>query len=284
MAVVFVGLGAACVADDSPTPAVADVSDAATMRHAVLHATAVSSRTTGVATPIQIQGQLIVWSGVERQALFDALGLWTPRSDNDACRILDEPLVDSADRQEHFEDKGPLWVSSRGVALLSSPRDLPSIGNHVEGAIYAAAGPVFDEHDPPPRLLIGFPGRADSPVWPVVVPPPVRIAQVAGVDPGTASRIPVSGSEEVPVDLASEAPVLEVMIRPASGVPWPVMDCRVLSSEAMILDPAEMERWFGDADLDVTVVSRQVIRSTMADSTPVDVIVEWRDHIVLDRH
>ena len=74
------------------------------------------------------------------------------------------------------------------------------------------------------------------------------------------------------------------MIRPASGVPWPVMDCRVLSSEAMILDPAEMERWFGDADLDVTVVSRQVIRSTMADSTPVDVIVEWRDHIVLDRH
>jgi hypothetical protein len=52
----------------------------------------------------------------------------------------------------------------------------------------------------------------------------------------------------------------------------------------MILDPAEMERWFGDADLDVTVVSRQVIRSTMEDSTPVDVILEWRDHIVLDRH
>jgi hypothetical protein len=45
-----------------------------------------------------------------------------------------------------------------------------------------------------------------------------------------------------------------------------------------------MERWFGDADLDVTVVSRQVIRSTMEDSTPVDVILEWRDHIVLDRH
>jgi hypothetical protein len=44
-----------------------------------------------------------------------------------------------------------------------------------------------------------------------------------------------------------------------------------------------MERWFGDVDLDLVVTSRQVIRSSMRDATPVDVIVEWRDQIVLER-
>jgi hypothetical protein len=248
-----------------------------------VHATAFSARTTGVATPIQIQGQLLVWSGVERQPLFDAMGLWTPRTDRDACRILEEPMVASPAREVQFEDMGPLWISAYGDARLVFPRELPSIDSGIDGLIYATAGPLFDEHLAADRLHIGFPGLADSPVWPVVVPPPVRITLVAGVDPGTASRMPVSGSEEIVVDVASEATILDILIRPASGAPWPIMECRVLSTESIVLDPAEMQRWFGNADLDLAVVSRQVIRSTMADATPVDVIVEWRDEIVLAR-
>ncbi len=281
--ILVAGLSAACAADEALTSTVSGVPDAGTTRHAVLHATASSSRTTGVATPIQIQGQLIAWSGVEHQALFDALGLWTPRTDHEACRILEEPRVDSPGLEVRFEDMGPLWLSARGETLLSSARELPSMGSRMAGVMYTTEGPVFDEHDVPVRLYLGFPGLADSPVWPVSVPAPVRIAQVAGADPGTASRVPVSGSEEVSVDLASEAEVLEVLIRPASGVPWPIMECRVLSAESMILDPSEMERWFGDVDLELVVMSRQVIRSSMRDATPVDVIVEWRDQIVLER-
>ena len=272
--------------DSEGTSAGPDAGDAPAQlsRHAVVHVTAVSSRTTGVPTHIQVQGQLVAWAGVERQPLFDALGLWTPRMDADACRILDEPVVEAPGLEVHFEDVGPLWLSAQGNAQLISPRTLPSVGSSIDGMIYAASGPVFDEHAAPGRLHIGFPGIADSPVWPVVVPSPVRIAQVDGVDPGTSSRIPVSGSEEVPVDLASEAAVLDVLIRPATGAPWPVMECRVLSTESMILDPAEMERWFGDAPLELVVLSRQIVRSTLADRTPVDVVLEWRDSIVLDRH
>jgi len=61
------------------------------------------------------------------------------------------------------------------------------------------------------------------------------------------------------------------------------MECHVPSQEPLMLAPAELHRWFGDRPLELSVVARTVGHTSLDAQTPVDVVYDVRDVIVLQR-